>query len=99
MVFRNAAYIVLFPSVRDRSSVGVLARRCFPHRPEILTKAFEHLLRNADKHSYIVLDLRPRLTDEVLRVRHSFRLDAPLVSYLPASEAPVPKPSRKRRSD
>ena len=80
---------MLFPSVRDRASVAILAKRCFPDRPEILTKAFEHLLRNADKHSYVVLDLRPRLTADILRVRHSFRRDAPLVGYLRDSDAPA----------
>ena len=84
---RNAAYIVLFPSVRERSSIGVLARRCFPSKPEILTKAYDHLLANPRTTSYIILDLRPRIESELLRVRHSFRLDAPLVGYLPAAEA------------
>ena len=88
---------MLFPSVRERSSVAVLARRCFPDRPELLIKAFEHLVRNADRFSYVVLDLRPRLTQEVLRVRHSFRLDAPLVSYLRAEDAPR-LPSKVQRA-
>lgn len=84
--FRNSAYILLFPSVRDRSSVATLARRCFPNNPGLLVKAFEHLLRKADTLSYIILDLRPRLGNEIFRIRHSFHLDAPLVSYLPQSE-------------
>lgn len=78
---------MLFPSIRDRSSVAILARRCFPSKPQILIKAFDHLLENSTKYNYIILDLRPRLNSEFQRVRHSFCLDAPLISYLPETEA------------
>jgi hypothetical protein len=44
------------------------------------------LLRNASKLGYIILDLRPRLTNELFRIRHSFLLTAPLVSYLSKAE-------------
>ena len=87
VVCSNAAYIALFPTVRDRSAVRVLARRCFPDHPEILTAAFDRLLREPETASYVLLDLRPRLGNEALRVRHSFRLDAPLVAYQPAVDA------------
>ena len=96
------SYLILFPSVRDRSSVRVLARRCFPDHPEVLTAAFDRLLREPEAASFVVLDLRPRLGNEALRVRHSFRLDEPVVAYQPADSAadhkePGSTSSRRKR--
>ena len=78
---RNCAYIVLFPSLRDRSSVGVLARRCFADKAGVLIGAFAHLLANPNTISYLILDLRPRLDTEHYRIRQSFCLEDPIVSY------------------
>ena len=76
--------------------MGILARRCFPSEPVLLSRAFEHLVANAATLSYVILDLRPRLSETLLRIRHSFRVDEPVVTYLSEADGRL-NVLRKRR--
>lgn len=81
MISRNSAYLLLFPSLRDRSGVAVLARRVFPETPKLLVRAYEHLLANSTRIPYVILDLRPRLESDLYRLRNTFDVSKPLVVF------------------
>jgi hypothetical protein len=63
----NAQYYVLFRNPRDRTQISYLARQMFPNRRQFLVEAFEDATRRP--YGYLLVDLRPGLDDDRLRVR------------------------------
>jgi len=81
VVMRNASYLIIFESVRDKSSVKVLGRQLIPEHPSFLSEAQKQA--TAKKHGFLLIDLRSGLGDNKFKFRSTIQQNVPVEYYLP----------------
>jgi hypothetical protein len=80
-ISRQATYILLTASLRDRSTISTLGRQVMPSKPKFLLSCYEKAMETP--YNNLLIDLHTT-TPEVLRVRENIAGDGLPIVYLPA---------------
>jgi vacuolar-type H+-ATPase subunit F/Vma7 len=81
-ISRNLSYLILLNSPRSGSSIATLSRQIYPSNAEFLTDAYKQCMARGAFAS-LVIDLRPVVEDERLRLRESCFQNEAIVVYIP----------------
>ncbi len=78
LLSRNADYMILLPSPRDKSAVRTLGYQCKPQNSMFLLSAFE--MATEKEHGYLLCDWTSG-TSEEYRYRETFTTTKPIICY------------------